>query len=192
MVRQSDFVHKFKLSWFSQPDANHVVQFYADEELLDRYVFEYIIVGLAHNETCIVIASTERLIRLQKFIRTQGIDLAAALGRGQYQAYDAEDLITRLATGKKCSEVNFRQLLANPIASATDHAKPIRVFSEMVAALQRQRDINIVLDLEKKWNELRRIHQFALYCAYPESMRALDCSEERQAIIMKHCNAIYA
>lgn len=155
--------------WVSTPKPGHVVHFYpADHELVASLV-EYIGNGLQKGDTCIVIATPKNLISLNKRLRSQGIDISAAISSNQYITYDAEELLESFMYHGVPNLERFLEVIGNIISLSSGRARPIRAFGEMIAVLLKKGDLEGVVRLETYWNSLVKDHAFSLYCAYPEA-----------------------
>ena len=192
MVQTAQKLEMLRISpWFTKPGAGHVAQFYADERSLGVHALEYVSSGLRQREACLVIATPEKLIALQKGLRHSGIDISAALADGRYVTYDAEELLLDIMNGH---EVDAQQLdaaitiLAKQIAGA---GRPVRVFGEMTALLRQQRNLAALLQLEYALEGLLVNHHFSLYCAYPILDERTESAEIHQKIQQTHDHIFY-
>jgi hypothetical protein len=157
-----------RLAWFSEPRPSHIAHFYALDEELVNSLLEYIGRGLAQGDTCIVIARPRTLITLNKKLRAAGADIAAALQAGQYVTHDAEELLALFMRHGLPDPQGFSRTVGEVVSSAAGRGKPVRAFGEMVTILLEQQYFAGMIDLEEYWNALMGMHDFSLYCAYPE------------------------
>lgn len=171
--------------WFTQPGPEHVAQFYQNEVQQAVCALEYIYNGLVRRETCIVIATPQKLIALQKGLRRRGVDIATAMSLGWYVPYDAEELIAAFMDEREIDDADFKHLVGGLVSQAINTGRKVRVFGEMAALLRQQHNRNAVLRLEEKMNELLEEHAFSLYCAYPHAA-ADQYQEMRPSIVAAH------
>lgn len=171
MVQVSPYVRRReKQQWFITPTKDHLAHFYAQDWMLTTCLLDYVSEGLCRGERCIVAATPQVLIRLQKGLRELGIDVAAALQDGQYITYDAEETLARVMDGRAINVAAFEREVGEVLSRlAMDPDRPIRMYGEMVSVLLRQHNISAALDLEAQWERLRQMYNISLYCAYPES-----------------------
>src|SRR5262245_41045694 len=80
---------------FQGVPANHIVEYYDDEERLAYKLFDFIYEGLMKGETCIVVTRPALLIALQKMLRNAQVDIVSLLSNERYAAYDAEEILGR-------------------------------------------------------------------------------------------------
>jgi MEDS: MEthanogen/methylotroph, DcmR Sensory domain len=165
---------------------SHVVQFYEHgEELADR-VASYLRDVLDGRGVAIVIATAAHRQAIQDRLSEAGADLAAAAGRGDYVALDAEGtmaafttagITTGTTTGTAAGRIDqtaFERVIGGMIASAARDGRPVRVYGEMVALLWQDGLVDDAVRLEQLWNELGRKRSFSLLCSYPADTLAGD------------------
>lgn len=153
--------------WFTKPGVNHAAQFYADELSLGACALEYVYEGLRRREICVVIATPEKLIALQKGLRRRGVDISTALADGRYITCDAEGLLAEFMDDREVDARQFNESVAKLIQNVTQAKRPVRVFGEMAALLRQQKNPAALLQLEHAFDDLLRSYRFSLYCAYP-------------------------
>lgn len=153
--------------WFTAPGNTHAAQFYADELKLSACMQEYIYSGLQHREICIVIATPENLITLQKGLRRRGIDISTALADGIYITFDAEDLLAGFMDDREIDVSHLRESIVQLLRHIADAKHRVRIFGEMTALLRQQGNPAALLQLERALDDLAHDHSFSLYCAYP-------------------------
>lgn len=153
--------------WFTAPGNTHAAQFYANELNLGNCMQEYIYSGLQRREVCIVIATPENLITLQKGLRRRGIDISTALTDGRYITYDAEDLLTGFMNEREVDGQHFQESVVHLLQHVAGAKHPVRIFGEMTALLRQQGNPSALSQLEQALDELSHNYQFSLYCAYP-------------------------
>jgi hypothetical protein len=159
-------------------DGSHVVQFYDhDEELSDR-VASYLRDVLDGRGVAIVIATAAHRQAIQDRLSEAGADLAAAAGRGDYVALDAEGTMAAFTTAGittgPIDQTAFERVIGGVIASAARDGRPVRVYGEMVALLWQDGLVDDAVRLEQLWNELGRTQSFSLMCSYPADTLAGD------------------
>jgi signal transduction histidine kinase/ActR/RegA family two-component response regulator len=155
----------------SRPDpiatvAEHVVQFYDDDEDLITSLADYVGTGLRAGVACLVLATKDHRDALDERLRGAGLDLAAAQAAGEYLAVDAADTLTRIERDEGVDPRRFAEVVGALLGRLRPH-RPIRVFGEMVGQLLARGRSAASLDLEALWNELQATRAFELLCAYP-------------------------
>jgi hypothetical protein len=146
------------------------VHIYKHERVLVACLLEYVSAGLARSQTCVVVASPQVLIGLQKGLRRFGIDVAAALQSGQYVTYDADETLGRFMDRASVDPDKFQACFRELVVRYTEGAHILRLYDEMVARLLDAHNLTAALEVEQQWNNLLQDAPFSLYCAYPEKL----------------------
>lgn len=193
MVQTTQKLEKQHISpWFTTPGTGHVAQFYADQRSMGLCALEYVYSGLKHREVCVVIATPEKLIALQKGLRRLGVDISAALADGRYVTYDAEELVSGFMNDRELDEQRLGVVMAMLRRRVTTSRHPVRVFGEMAALLRQQRNPAALLQLEHALEDSPLLNnRFSLYCAYPISDERSEYAEVHQKIRQTHDYIFY-
>ena len=152
-------------------EDRHTVQFYRrDEALLDE-VSRFIGAALGAGEAAIVLATPQHRQDLNRRLEARGLDPARATAQGRYLCFDAEEMLSKITKEALPDRSLFAELIGNHIVQARTAAgreeARVAIFGEMVARLWLDGKGEAVLRLERFWNELGKIHSFALLCGYP-------------------------
>jgi hypothetical protein len=177
--------------WFTKPRHDHVAQFYTDEQRLSACALEYVYSGLLRREMCIVVATPEKLITLQKGLRRLGVDISALLVGGYYITYDAEELLTGLMNNREIDTPQLGELAAKLTRHITSAKQRVRIFGEMAAVLRRQKNLPALTQLEHAFDELLHRYDFSLYCAYPAVDQSGESIEMHQKAQKTHDHIFY-
>ncbi|MEW6543016.1 MAG: PAS domain S-box protein [Nitrospirota bacterium] len=150
-------------------ESGHFVQFYEDRAFLVGAVSQFIGAGLEAGQAGIVIATPACRESLAERLEARGLDLAAAIERGQYVALDAAETLATLMADGGPDETRFVEVVGSVVARAECRHPRVRAFGEMVALLWAEGKPEAALRLEEFWNRLGKRHSFSLFCAYPMS-----------------------
>jgi len=154
-------------TWQQMGPSEHLVQFYEADAVVVETVVEYVGAGLRAGEVVIAIITEAHRADVEKGLRSNGLDLHAANAAGQYIALDAAETLAGLMTDGRPAPARFEEVVGTIVARAAEGGRPIRAFGEMVALLAGEGNHAAAVQLEALWNGLRRVHAFALLCAYP-------------------------
>lgn len=164
--------------------TEHFVQFYDRDEYIVNSVAEYVAHGLKAGETCIVIATSEHRVDIERAVRSFGFDFDAAGDAGNYIVLDAHETLAKFMVGDRPDPKLFMKVIGSVVGGAAGRG-PVRAFGDMVAILVASGNFPAAIGLEDLWNKLRQKHDFSLFCAYP--MKAF--SHPEAAKFMGHvCN----
>jgi hypothetical protein len=156
---------------------DHVVQFYGDGAELAKSMAGFVETGLRENAAVIVVATAEHLAPVHDRLTALGVDLVDALSSGQYQTFDAEELLGCLMVNGSPDRTRFEEVVGALVADAQWRWSRVRIFGEMVALLWANHDVVGALFLEELWNELHGRLAFSLLCAYPKDGSSRDLVE---------------
>lgn len=157
-----------KSTWITDPHPGHLVHFYESESELLAPLTEYMRTGLVANETCIIIATQNHILALNEFLRTADFTSGQRPSPTTILAYDAEELLGKIMVGNLPDWNRFMDTIGLLIQNAQLLQKPVRAYGEMVAILWKSGHREAVMMLEDYWNQLLRMANFSLYCAYPK------------------------
>ena len=149
----------------------HAVQFYSDDAFLTDEVQDFVGAALSSGGSAVVIGTKAHNEVILRKLKNNGINLGEFVARGQFQALDASEVLSRFLVDGKLDELRFYEtiglLVGRGIASARKSNKRVVAFGEMVALLWAEGKKEEAIQLEKLWNGLARSYSFTLRCAYP-------------------------
>jgi PAS domain S-box-containing protein/excisionase family DNA binding protein len=154
-------------TWRDVGPAEHLVQFYEADAVLVDTVVEYVGAGLRAGDIVIAIITKAHRAEVEAGLRSGGLDLDAASAGGQYIALVAAETLACIVADGNPAPARFDEVIGTIVARAAERGRPIRAFGEMVALLAADGNHVAAVRLEGLWNGLRRVHPFALLCAYP-------------------------
>ena len=146
---------------------DHVVQFYTDDTAFLDSLSGFIAEGLKNGESIIVVATTSHRHSLEFRLRALGFQITDLVRDDRYIAVDAEETLAKFMIDGLPDARVFQQLAGQLLARARKNGRSVRAFGEMVALLWAKGNKAATSRLEHLWNDLRRKHDFLLFCAYP-------------------------
>jgi CheY-like chemotaxis protein len=153
--------------WSAMGDCEHFVQFYESDEFLVDCIEGFVRSALTTENSSVVIATLEHRLALQRKLAANGVDIADAIEQGRYVVLDAADTLTKIMQGGAPDPDRFALTIGPVIAQLAEGGKRVHAFGEMVALVWTDGNRDAAIRLEELWNELRKHHRFALFCAYP-------------------------
>ena len=145
----------------------HFAHFYETDRFLIAELSAFITDGFQAGENVVVVATQAHQEELDRQLQAHGVDIPAKRECGQYICLDAAATLAKFMVDGLPDPQRFTQVVGSIIERATAGRKGVRVFGEMVALLWVEEQYDAALRLEELWNDLRRQHSFALFCAYP-------------------------
>lgn len=182
-----------KLDWNEIGPAEHFVQFYETEAYLVESVSEFLCTGLAAGDGVAVIATREHRKHIELRLKSQRLNIAAAIKRGQCVAIDAADTLAQLMVGGLPDRARFTAIVGGAIERLAQKWPRVRAFGEMAALLWKEGNCEAAVSLEELWNDLAARQTFALLCAYPMHDFGNDAATESfQEICTCHARVLPA
>jgi signal transduction histidine kinase len=148
--------------------ANHIVQFYEDEDFLCDAVAQFLAAGLKAGEPVCVVAGASHRDEIAARLARRGLFVEEARARGQLIWLDARETLSKFMVGDMPDWELFRSVVGGAIDQSrkrTPYAC-VRAYGEMVDLLWRSGNKQAALSLETMWNDLASTHQLSLLCAY--------------------------
>jgi hypothetical protein len=147
----------------------HVVQLYgSDDRLLTQNVGRFLSEGLKRGDGLLVIATSEHRSTLARQLREES-GYSRAVLEGRLVFLDAGTTLTRFMVGGSPNGELFDTAVGealNGVRSRAVHSG-IRAYGEMVGLLWKGGDYAAAVQLEQLWNDLLKLSDVSLFCAYP-------------------------
>jgi excisionase family DNA binding protein len=168
-------------------NLDHIVQFYAADSVLIESVATYLGAALQAGGSAIVIATEAHRAGVEDRLHRAGHDIAAARVDGRYVSLNAGETLDLIWADGDVSAGRFAEVIGGAVERASEGGRGVRIFGEMVALLLDRGDLDGVMLLERKWNELRRRLTFSLMCGYAiDSFSAAPLSRLFAEITAEH------
>lgn len=149
----------------------HVVQFYVEDAFLIDELSHFVGGALGAGGAAIVICTKAHRDGLALRLKARGFDLSKAVESGRYVQLDAAQTLSQFMVDGWPDAARFAEVIGRVMSRAKLVAEGdpphIAAFGEMVALLWAQGKAEAAIRLEQLWNDLARVHSFALRCAYP-------------------------
>ena len=136
------------------------------------------------SKATIVMATTAHREGIMRRLRSVRWDIAGAVQQGRYISLDAAELLSRIMVGGLPDSGRFFEGLSRLVRSASatvkkGHAR-VAICGECVGILCAEGNIPAAIQLERIGNELIKIHNVEILCAYP--LGAFHDDQEKRAI----------
>lgn len=177
--------------WTDVGRGEHFVQFYTADDYIIDAVSEYLIHGLKMRETCIVAATPEHLVEIERVIESFDGELETARREGRYISLDAHETLSMFMVDGLPDAALFDSVIGKVVRTAAERGGGIRAFGEMVGVLCAAGNYDGAVRLENLWNRLRKKHPFSLFCAYPmSSLKTSAAGQSMERICGGHSRVI--
>jgi hypothetical protein len=171
---------------------DHQVEFYETEDFLVRTVADFISPRLRRHDAAVVVATAGHRDAFAAAIRRAGVDLDAAVKAGRYVALDADELLSAFMIDGTPDPARFADTVGPLLDRLARDGRAVSVYGEMVAQLWAAGDVCSTIALEDLWNDLARVREFSLLCAYPMLGFADHASATFRQICRQHTTVIPA
>jgi PAS domain S-box-containing protein len=155
----------------SHQHDGHVVQLYANDDFLIDVMSRFIGGAVAVGDAAVVIATAPHHRELAKRLSERGLDTTSASTEGRYITLDAGETLQKVLLNGTVDEARFKDIIGRTLKRARtasdDKDSRIAVFGELVALLWADGKPQEAIRVEQFWNDLAKLHPFALLCAYP-------------------------
>jgi hypothetical protein len=151
---------------------DHLVQFYDRDDELAAGVVPYLAEAVTAGGVAIVIATAAHRAAFVAGLEALGVDARTdGDGRGpsggSLVLLDAGEAMDALLSDGRVAAQPFEKLIGERIHAAAGGGRVVRAYGEIVAEMWAAGHVTAALELEDRWNGLRRDVDFSLYCAYP-------------------------
>ncbi|MGH2482097.1 MAG: MEDS domain-containing protein, partial [Ktedonobacteraceae bacterium] len=172
-------------------EREHFVQFYETDDFLLEILWNFIKIGLAAGDTCLLFATAEHVARLEEEVQARGLDLASARTEGVYQTFDADEVLAQLLENEMPVQERFNDVVESLIMRVGQGGRQLRIFGEMVVQAWTQGNPEAAIRLEELWNELHQRIPFTLLCAYPMQLFIGEAYQEPfTSICQQHAHVL--
>src|SRR5580658_9171743 len=158
--------------WFgllnSAAPRDHIVQLYQDQQFLNRAVCRFAAAAIANGEGVILVPTVAHWDAFRPRLEAEGVDVKAALSRGQLTIVDADDLLPSFMRDAMPDSPLFLGLAADVITRARGDGKypKVRWWGEMVNLLWERGDVAASMSLEDLFDDLANGQDIAIFCSF--------------------------
>jgi DNA-binding NarL/FixJ family response regulator len=159
------------------PAANaphrHEVQFYSDDEVFLDSITRFIAAALKTGHAAIVVATKSHRDDLLQRLKAESVDVDGAIQQGTYISLDAADVLSTISQNDLPDSVQFFGVIGDLIKRGAKAARAkhprVAFFGEAVGLLWLEGKMDSAIQLERRCNDLAKIHDVDILCAYPLS-----------------------
>lgn len=148
----------------------HEVVLYSDDRRLLDTLTQFIGNSLVVGNAAIVIGTEFHRDSLLNKLQACGLDMAEAVEQGRYVGVDAADTISKFVVNEELDSTGLMEAFGNLILKAAKAAKTktrrVAIFGEGSHVLWSQGKIQAALQDEKLCNQLTKIYDVDILCAY--------------------------
>lgn len=173
----------------------HEVQFYSEDKvLLDRLV-PFVASALKRGDAAIIVATESHRDSLALKLKSEGLDVDAAIRAGMYVAVDAAGTLSIFMVNDMPDSARFLEVVGGFIEEAAKRGKTgdrrVAVFGEWVSLLWKEGNVDAAIRLEQLGNQLTMIHNVDILCGYEMSGADGEEGDDFKSICAEH-SAIYS
>ena len=176
--------------WGEIAPSDHVVQIYGDDTAFLDSLTGFVLGGLLHDESVVVIATSGHHAALVERLTAAGINVPKAVRQERYIALDADETLASFMFRGWPNHNLFHTAIMQILRRARKGGRKVRAFGEMVAILWAEGLNGATVRLEHLWHELCKKENFPLFCAYPRIGSTQDSAPGMRDICDAHSHVL--
>jgi DNA-binding response OmpR family regulator len=149
----------------------HEVQFYSDDSVFFKSTTRFIADALMAADAAIVLATNAHREGLAQRLKADGFDIDGAVQQGTYISLDAAETLSSIMVNGVPDPARFSAglgVLLESAAKVTNTKHPrVAIFGECAGLLFAEGNSKAALCLEEIGNDLIKLHDVDILCAYP-------------------------
>jgi DNA-binding NarL/FixJ family response regulator len=170
--------------------GHHNVQFCSDDGVFLEAVARFIAAALKADGAAIAIVTKSHWDDLLKSLRAQHLDIDGAVRRGTCIWQDARETLSTIMVNGMPDPVlfldGFRRLIESASRATKGKSARVAICGERPGLLWAEGKTDAAIRLEQLCNELRKIHQVDILCAYAFSLPAVTDEQGFAGICAEH------
>jgi MEDS: MEthanogen/methylotroph, DcmR Sensory domain len=175
---------------------HHEVQFYSNEVVLIDRAVPFVAGALKSGDAAIVIATKSHRDSLVQRLKSEGLDVDAAIKAGMYVEVDAAGALAKIMVHDMPKSARLFKLMGGLIEQAMKAGKKahprVAVFGEGVSLLWEEGKADAAIRVEQLWNQLALIYEIDTLCAYRmSSTHGEEDDHDFESVCAEH-SAIYS
>jgi hypothetical protein len=147
------------------------VQFYSDDSVFFKSTTRFIADALMAADAAIVLATNAHREGLVQRLKADGFDIDGAVQQGTYISLDAAETLSSIMVNGVPDPARFSAglgVLLESAAKVTNTKHPrVAIFGECAGLLFAEGNSKAALCLEEIGNDLIKLHDVDILCAYP-------------------------
>jgi signal transduction histidine kinase len=169
--------------------ADHQLQFYDDESVLCDRVAEYLLEGLARDQSLLIVGTPGHTAGFLDRMRLAGVNPDALLSARRLAIADARGTLNQILINGWPDESRLRSVVGAAIGLLRQRRPdtPVRIYGEMVNLLAADGQIDAAIALEDCWCSLVAEGELSLLCGYDMSFLDTHATAEQfEKICARH------
>jgi DNA-binding NarL/FixJ family response regulator len=175
--------------------GHHNVQFCSYDEVFLQRLARFVVAALRAGGAAIAIVTKSHWDDLLERLRAEDLDIDGAVRRGTYIWQDARETLSTIMVNGMPDSVLFLDGLCGLVESASRATKGkntrVAICGERTGLLWAEGKADAAIRLEQLCNELRKLHQVDILCAYPFGLPTLTDEHAFGSICAEH-SAVYS
>jgi DNA-binding NarL/FixJ family response regulator len=169
----TDRLKGYRFTSETKSPHRHEIQFYSDDATFVESFVRFIGAALEEGDVAMAVATLSHRDSLVQRLKSQGLDVDAAIEEGRYVPIDAATALSTFMVNDMPDSDRFFEVVGGLIKAAaragkTEHPR-VAACGEMVSLLLAEGKSDAAIRLEQLWNQLAAIHELDILCAYPLS-----------------------
>lgn len=155
----------------AKPQLRHEVQFYSDDAIFMESFSHFIAAYLKAGKAVIVLVTKAHWHGLLQSLKTQGLDVAAAIESGRLVPLDNAETLSTLMVNDMPDPARLFEVAGGLIqraaeAASRDQNARVAACGECAPLLWAEGKVDAAIRLEQLWNQLVKTHELDTLCGY--------------------------
>jgi len=166
------FVPSLKaLALVADGHAGHAARFYADDLDFVDGVSGFVDIVLRRGDVVCFVAREHIRRGVAKQLQARGWSVDASGEHGRYRAADSEEALSSIVSGGRLDTGRLARMVEDlegvRVANAVGPSPRLTVVGEIAVPLFQNGDLDVGLEVERRWDALTHTLPFLTLCCYP-------------------------
>lgn len=144
----------------------HSVQLFDSSTSRASGISSYLLQGLQHDNSVLVIAIPAHWQATKKLIEYEGIEIDKAIADGTLTVRDAAETLAKFMRGNAPDPAKLEDVIGSLVTRLAERPGRLHIYGEMVDVLAATGNYRGAHRLEELWNSLAERTPFNLFCGY--------------------------
>jgi hypothetical protein len=146
--------------------AGHTVQLFDSVATRASGISNYLIEGLRHGNSVLVVATPAHWEATKKLLECEGIDIDKVVADGTLTVLDAAETLGKFMRGNAPDPAKLEDVVGALVARLAQRPGRLHIYGEMVDVLAEAGNYRGAHRLEELWNGIASRTPFDLFCGY--------------------------
>jgi hypothetical protein len=166
----------------------HSVQLFDSATSRAASISSYLLQGLRHGNSALVVATPANWAATRKLIECEGIEVDKAVADGTLTVLDAAETLAKFMRGNAPDPAKLEDVVGKLVVRLAQRPGRLHIYGEMVDVLAATGNYRGAHRLEELWNGLAERAPFNLFCGYTSA----HFGDHRSAVALRAICDVHA